>query len=174
MKKTTRPAVILAIVAALWFSPILLAQQKAKALDWIDHEPNPRFAIHDSDTPNVLTDDLVLDKQTGIIWARDAHLAAKPLTWQDAINHCQSLQLCNLEGWRLPTKDELSSLIDSSQSAPALPKGHPFVNMSYTYWTGTTYEDFSDDAYYVHFGQGVVRAYTKQAKYDVWPVMGQQ
>ncbi len=172
MKKTNRVATIFALMVTLWLSPISLAQEKTKTLNWIDHEPNPRFAIYDPGTPTDVRDDLVLDKEKGVIWARDAHLAGKPLTWEDAINDCQSLQLCDLKGWRLPTKEELSSLIDPSQIAPALPKGHPFVNVKYTYWTGTTYENFSDDAYYVHFGQGAVGAYTKLAKYDVWPVMG--
>jgi len=124
--------------------------------------------------PADLADDLVLDKQTGIIWARDANLAGKPMTWEDAITYCQNLQFCNVKGWRLPNKDEVSSLIDPSQNAPALPKGHPFVNMSYTYWTRTTYEDFSADAYYVHFAEGAVRAYTKHMKYDIWPVLGKR
>ena len=171
-KKTNRLAIILALIVALWFAPILLAQEKAKSLKWVDHKPNPRFAIYDSGTPTDESDDLVLDKENGLIWARNANLLGKPLARKAAINLCQNLELCHLKGWRLPAKEELSSLIDPSQSVPALPKGHPFVNMKYTYWTSTTYEDFSDDAYFIHFGQGAVRAYTKHAKYEVWPVLG--
>jgi len=171
MKKTNRFAIILALMVALLFAPISLAQEKAKSLKWVDHQPNPRFAIYDSGTPTDERDDLVLDKEKGLIWVRNANLVGKPLTWNEAINHCQGLAVSNFKGWRLPTKEELSSLIDPSQIAPALPKGHPFVNMKYTYWTSTTHEDISGDAYYVHFAQGSVRAYTKLVKYEVWPVM---
>ena len=80
-----------------------LEQEKAKSLKWVDHKPNPRFAIYDPDTPTDEGDDLVLDKEKWLIWARNAHLVGKPLTWKDAINHCQNLALCNLRGWRLPT-----------------------------------------------------------------------
>ncbi len=161
---------ILVLIPLVAFVPFTYTEM-AKSLKWIDHKPNPRFAIHDSGTPTDERDDLVLDREKGFIWARNANLAGKSLTWKDATNHCQNIALCDLKRWRLPTKDELSSLIDPSQSVPALPKGHPFINVRYTYWTCTTHEDFSDDAYYVHFGQGSVSAYTKIAKYDVWPVM---
>ena len=171
MKKTNILAIILALLLALWLAPILFAQEKVESLKWVDHKPNPRFAIYDSGTPTDKRDDLVLDKEKGLIWARNAHLVGKPLTWEDATNHCQNLTLCNLKGWRLPTKEEVSGIIDPSRDFPALPKGHPFINIKYTYWTSTAHEDVSDDAYFVHLGKGSVRAYTKFVKYEVWPVM---
>jgi hypothetical protein len=163
--------IIFVLIVMVTIAPFTNGEM-AKSLKWVDHEPNPRFAIYDPGTPADEGDDLVLDKENGLIWTRNANLVGSPLTWEEAINHCKALELCNLKGWRIPTKEELSSLIDPSQSVPALPKGNPFVNIKYTYWTSSTYEDFSDDAYFVHFGQGAVRAYTKQAKYEVWPVMG--
>jgi hypothetical protein len=33
---------------------------------------NPRFAVYDPGTPADETYDLVLDKETGLVWARDA------------------------------------------------------------------------------------------------------
>ena len=171
MKKTNRLAIILALMVSLLFAPISLAQEKAKSLKWVDHKLSPRFAIYDAGTPADEGDDLVLDKEKELIWARNANLAGEALIWEDALNYCQELGLGNLKGWRLPTKEELSNLTDPSQGTPALPKGHPFVNVKYTYWTGTTHEDLSSDAYYVHIAQGSVSAYTKIAEYDVWPVM---
>ena len=171
MKMTIRLAIILALMMVLGFAPISLAQEKVETLKWVDHKPNPRFAIHDSGTPTDEKDDLVLDKEKGLTWARNGNLAGKTLIWEDAANFCKDLVLGNLKGWRLPTKEEVSNLIDKSQSAPALPKGHPFVNLKYTYWTGTTLEDFSSDAYYVDLAKGFVNAYTKIIKYEVWPVM---
>ena len=169
MKKNIM-GLILLLILLVAVAPFINAEM-AKSLKWVDHKLNPRFAIYDLGTPADEGDDLVLDKEKGLIWARNANLVGLPLTWKDAINHCKALELCNLKGWRLPTKEELSSLIDPSQSFPALPKEHPFVNVKYTYWTSTTFEDFSDDAYFVHMGQGAVRAYTKHAKYEIWPVM---
>jgi hypothetical protein len=67
------------MMVALGFAPILLAQEKTKSLKWVDHKPNPRFAIYDPGTPTDKGDDLVLDKEKGLIWTRNANLAGKPL-----------------------------------------------------------------------------------------------
>lgn len=37
------------------------------SVNWVDHAPNPRFAIYDPGTPGDETDDLVLDKETGLV-----------------------------------------------------------------------------------------------------------
>ncbi len=38
-----------------------------QAVAWVDHQPNPRFAIWDMGTPSDLRDDVVLDKETGLV-----------------------------------------------------------------------------------------------------------
>jgi len=140
---------------------------------WQDHVPNPRFAFYDPDTPDNLLDDLIFDKETGLIWARDANLPGRTMTWQDAIDYCRGLTLGNRKGWRLPTVEELSSLAHSSQSNPALPSGHPFVNVqAYHYWSSTTYESRSDYAWYVGMSSGYVKYNPKSYNYHVWPVRG--
>jgi hypothetical protein len=172
MEKTRKIKSILTLAMAFCFGLASLAQaeEKAKSLTWVDHKPNPRFAIHDPGTPTQEGDDLVLDKKTGLVWARTANLSGEMLTWKDGIGYCKKLTLGNSKGWRLPTQKELSRLIDPSQSGPALPKGHPFVIVKYTYWTSTTHEDVSDFAYYVDLGEGVMAAFTKIHKFYVWPV----
>ena len=111
----------------------------SKSVDWVDHTSNPRFAIYDHGTPEDNSDDLVLDKETGLIWARNAYLTGTTLTWGDALNYCRGLTLGDRMGWRLPTVEELSSLVDPSRTAPALPTGHPFINVMYHYWSSSTH-----------------------------------
>ena len=50
----------------------------AKSLKWVDHKLNPRFAIYDLGTPADEGDDLVLDKEKGLIWTRNANLVGLP------------------------------------------------------------------------------------------------
>jgi hypothetical protein len=157
---------------------------------WVTHAANPRFEIHDpknDSNPNdtiTLTDDIVLDKETGLVWARDAGLAEKG-KWLDAVNYCRNVKLSNRMGWRLPTVEELSSLVDPSQpeNVPALPSGHPFVNVhiDYNYWTSTTSEGIwggnSADAWHVTMKNGFwlnVGLTVKDSEYShyVWPVRG--
>lgn len=44
--------------------------------------------IYNHGTPEDERDDLVLDKETGLIWARNANLARETKTWKDAIIYC--------------------------------------------------------------------------------------
>jgi hypothetical protein len=172
MRKMTQSMIL---VPSFCFCLVSLTQagQLAKSLPWVDHEPNPRFAVHDAGTPGNEKDDLVLDKKTGLIWARNANLAGESMPWGDALDYCaEKVSLGNLKGWHLPAKEELTSLVDPSQKHPVLPKGHPFVNVKYTYWTSTVYKDYPDDAWYVSIHHGVIDAWPKIRKYYVWPVTG--
>lgn len=65
---------------------------------WKDYAPNPRLAIYDANgdsnlaNPATLSDDLVLDKATGLVWARDANLLGSH-NWLDSNTLCRELEL---------------------------------------------------------------------------------
>ncbi len=123
----------------------------------------------------------VLDKETGLVWAKDANLAMTSgfdadgkLLWQAAMNYCRYLEIDDRKGWRLPTVDELSSLLDMSQpGAPYVPPG-VFNNVqSFYYWSSTTYEGDSSDAWNVGMISGGVGSNVKATdSLYVWPVRG--
>ena len=79
MEEKRKIAVILTLAVALCLFLVSLAhaEEKGKSLKWVEYKPNPRFAIHDPGTPTEKADDLVLDRKTGLIWARNANLAGK-------------------------------------------------------------------------------------------------
>ena len=162
----------------------------SNSVKWVEHAPNPRFGIHDPKNdsnpkdPNTLSDDVVLDKETGLVWARNAGMAEKG-KWLDAVFYCRNVKLGNRMGWRLPTVEELSSLVDPSQATemPALPSGHPFVHVSidYNYWTSTTseghYDGSSANAWHVTMENGYwvnVGLTVKDSimSHYAWPVRG--
>ena len=144
-----------------------------ESLEWEDHEPNPRFAIYDPETPEKKTDDIVLDKETGLVWARDANYANGEKAWQHAVLFCRNVALGNRKGWRLPSVVEFSSLVDPSTPMPSLPEGHPFVKVqSTTYWTSTLYETISAYAWSVNLSNGNVRNTPYKSYNFVWPVRG--
>ena len=117
----------------------------------------------------------VLDKQTGLTWARNANIAKKTVPWQEAIEFCQNLEIGNRKGWRLPTKEEMITILDTSRSNPALPDGHPFENYGgpwkSEYWTGTTYEGNSNSAWIVVMSYGKVNDCLKIFDSRIWPVL---
>ncbi len=142
-------------------------------LEWQDHQPNLRFAVYDAETPENKGDDLVLDKETGLIWARDANYANGEKTWQHAIQFCRNIALGNRKGWRLPSVEDLSSLVDPSTPMPSLPEGHPFIKVQSTaYWTFTPYETISTYAWAVNLSNGFVRNIPMKNYNFVWPVRG--
>jgi len=121
----------------------------------------------------VMGDNAVLDKETGLVWAKDANQFGA-VSWINAITECRGFSILNRMGWRLPTAEELLSLVDPSQSDPSLPDGHPFINvMTSTYWTSTTSESDSERAWWVSFHNGVTGwdGYKTGTCY-VWPVRG--
>ncbi len=121
----------------------------------------------------VMGDDAVLDKETGLVWARNANLYNGTRAWQQAINYCRNLSIADRKGWRLPTVEELASLVDSSQTNPSLPDGHTFTNVQPNYyWSSTTYEGNSTYAWGVYMDNGFVLTSNKTYHYYVWPVRG--
>ena len=100
----------------------------------------------------VLDGAAVLDKETGLVWEKSPDPNLRP--WDSAINYSYSKTVGGRKGWRLPTIEELASLIDATQSNPALPNGHPFLNVqSGRYWSSATYAGNTDQAWYVYLPQ---------------------
>jgi len=120
-------------------------------------------------------EDSVKDHLTGLIWKKNANLAEFPLTWKEACQFADQLngRSTNAEwnGWRLPTRRELFSLVSHQHTNPSLPHGHPFTGVfSGYYWTSTTCSRLPDQAWYVHLGGGRVYRGMKHGSYMVWPV----
>jgi hypothetical protein len=85
--------------------------------------------------------------------------AATPQTsWLLATFHCiNGVTVGGTKGWRLPSVAELASLVDSANSNPALPTGHPFSNVqSARYWSASTLADDPANAWLVLFFDGLV------------------
>lgn len=115
----------------------------------------------------------VLDKETGLVWQRDTDNALRD--WNGACAYCYMLSLGGRKGWRLPTIEELSSLVDPSRTDPALPEGHPFTNVKVAdfHWSSSsTYAGYPDGAWYVDFDFGFVHYYAKTGDYYVRCVRG--
>jgi hypothetical protein len=114
--------------------------------------------------------DAVLDRETGLVWARTAlHSPSFPdfntlFLWRPALIACHGLFLGNRYGWRLPAVEELLSL------AP-LPAGHPFQNAGGG-WSATTFEGDTAQAYDVNVTSGSLTARDKTVLSAAWCVRG--
>lgn len=116
----------------------------------------PRFVglAHDY-TPgaDTATAPYVLDTTTGLIWARTLAQGgeAKCLDHAAASEAVKDLG----EGWRLPTRAELLTLVDDTRHEPAIDVAAFPDTQSGWYWTSTPAAwNPSADAWFVTFGYG--------------------
>src|SRR5512140_307402 len=99
--------------------------------------------------------DAVLDKKTGLVWEKSPETTGA--RWTVARRPCLEKSVGGQKGWRLPSLEELASLVDSSIAPPglALPPGHPFVAIrSAVYWSSTRVGEDPRGSWGVHFGLG--------------------
>jgi hypothetical protein len=130
--------------------------------------PEPRFAA--------VSEDLVRDELTGLLWTRKANFFDFPLTWAQALEEVRTMNREGFAGftdWRLPNRREMRSIISHGHIKPALPPGHPFTEVFVAwYWTSTTSAMAPDHAWYVHLEGARMFYGGKGQRYLAWPVRG--
>ena len=89
------------------------------------------------------TEETVFDCTTSLIWQKDH---AGPMSWQEAMDYASKLELAGHSDWRLPTIEELITLIDFGKHDPA----SVFPNMpSKRFWSSSPYsENYAWGAYF--------------------------
>jgi len=138
----------------------------------------------------------VTDRLTGLMWTKDANLMLTrdpefdtnqwvdgAINWQHALDYIALLNSENYLGhndWRMPNRNEMSSLVDMGRTNPAMPERYPFTNLigfnyDLSYWTSTTRADETDQAWIMWFTDGMMGGgnrlqYLKTADWHVWPV----
>jgi hypothetical protein len=139
-----------------------------KSLSWSNKiTDSSRFQL-------VMDEEAVLDRETGLVWERSPDTTAS--NWSPAMSYCYRKEVANRFGWRLPTVEELATLIDNSNANPTLPSGHPFNNIQSAtgldrYWTITTTDWITTFAWYVTFSNGTLNSEEKSgASYYRWCV----
>jgi uncharacterized protein DUF1566 len=109
----------------------------------------------------------VRDNETGLVWERPPEQDFR-VPWEAAQIHCNQLNVGDRQGWRLPTLQELASLVP-------LPAGHPFSNVQpLGYWSATSGVR-ADSAWVVNFPYGPVAPGANKADFwSTWCVRGGQ
>jgi hypothetical protein len=155
---------------------VLLAPVPAPAAPHQTLPPRARFLVLSN-----MNGDAVLDRETGLVWEQAPYGGL-----HDAYNahrRCNNLRLGNRKGWRVPTVQELASLVDGDEantSYPRLPPGHPFTNVQPgLYRSATHFPNGAEDPGNVwvvnfSFNDGVVGTQPKYVHMFVWCVRGGQ
>ena len=107
--------------------------------------PNPPAGCDSSrfECLEAFNNDLVLDRETGLVWERDTGTEVIASGWDQARSACASTRHEGPSGYRrgfrLPTYEELQSLVQDFVGPPPLPPGHPFILVTDDfYWTATS------------------------------------
>lgn len=117
-------------------------------------EPRGRF---------VESRETVIDRRTGLVWQRVA--GRDRLTWRDAEARCKAIRLDGLEA-RLPTRDELRSLVDERRVAPVV---DPVLEGTEPvwYWTSTPFPGTTRFVWGIGFEHGGMHYLHRELR---WPV----
>ena len=140
-------------------------------------------------------DGTVTDKTTGLIWLQDADCVGQQ-TWANVdtsaevvalINgaSCENYTASTFNDWRLPTIQELQSVLDYNYGNPAISNargdaklttdGDAFSGVQTSrYWSSSTDAVSTTYAWYVSLSSGRVGSSLKADANYVWPVRGGQ
>jgi hypothetical protein len=95
-----------------------------------------------SESERFVTEEVsVCDRLTGLFWLKHEYLIDQPVSWKEALNAVEQLNIRKLGGysdWCLPNIRELESLTDMNSHSPALHNNHPFQKVGDGYWSSTT------------------------------------
>jgi hypothetical protein len=133
----------------------------------------------------IFSDLTVKDKKTRLVWARDANIAGRRLNWYEANDYIWQLNMQLYAGyndWRLPTKNELASLVDYTRNERKEyglhelfnKNGYKNVQADY-YWSATTiYTNDTTFAWGVNMCYGYVSTINWTLTNYLWPVRGRK
>jgi Protein of unknown function (DUF1566) len=133
MKKTMSRCAVVAVVFAL--SNIVVGNVNGQAENlksWSIKIDNARARF---EVLGRFDSEAVLDRETQLVWEREPLDLLFPGTLAVAVEDCYNRIVGGRMGWRLPTLEELTSLlVEAPTTNPevvraALPDGHPFIGI---------------------------------------------
>ncbi len=126
-------------------------------------------------------DGVITDTGTGLQWVQD--VSSQKMTWFQANAYVQGLKIGGYSGWRLPSKEEIESLLGYANNRGVNENINLLFNerglfknvQSINYWSSTSYAYYTDFAWVVNMWYGYVFGDDKSFNfYYVWPVRSGQ
>ena len=105
----------------------------------------------------ISSQNVVIDKNTGLVWQQS--IPKEAYKWEDAVNYCENLTYAGYSDWRLPTPQELLTIVNNSKSDPAIDTTYFPNTPSGKFWSSSVFSDNSYDVWGVNFNGGKVGEY---------------
>jgi hypothetical protein len=107
------------------------------------------------------------DPETGLEWQCES---PGEMSWPEALAYARALELDGKNDWRLPSVAELETLLDRGvlyyELRPIVRRNVPFRD-DLSYWSSTTFQEGTNNAWIVMFDGAYVLSYYKSNKYYV-------
>lgn len=170
----------------LWYVLVILVATGGNGCDRHEEKHDTLIFPESRDTPTTRFsengDGTVTDVETGLIWLKNADCFGME-TYAEALGATAILAsgMCGLTDgsragdWRVPHIKEVLNLIDYTQYNPALPAGHPFMNVEEWYWSSTPTVSQTEETVivdFIHGGAGYIAVNFTPA--FVLPVRGEE
>ncbi len=103
---------------------------------------------------------IITDTKLGLLWQDNPAAKSTEKKWKSAKKYCKSLSLDGYSDWRLPSYDELLSIVDYDRHSPAIIPS--FRNIVYGYyWSASQDVSHAQRAWCVAFDHGGTNSSTK-------------
>jgi len=96
----------------------------------------------------------ITDTSTGLMWEKSTGLTT--YTWAQAMAYCENLTLGGQSDWRLPTRNELQSIVDYNNYNPSISISFFPDTVASVYWSSTPLAYNTSSAWIVNFNYGYV------------------
>jgi len=112
-------------------------------------------------------DGTVADIATGLMWMQSE---TGKMTWEEALEYCETLEESGYDDWRLPNIKELWSLVNVEFTKPAVDKSFFSEISEESYWSSTTDVNSQERAWTTEFSFGIVSYEEKTNECYIRPV----
>ena len=108
---------------------------------------------------------VLVDRETALMWQDVEQNRGVILTWEEAKENCEDLDLAGFDDWWLPSESEMSSIVDPSRpGGRKIKKGFVYYKTDGVYWTSSTYAWNAPYAWVVDFGTGTTYTLPKEER----------
>lgn len=138
--------------------------------------PNSRFTVQAGTATDSHTGLMWLRCSLGQKWSESLNTCtanfdvANKFTWNDALTITPTYQAQGFDDWRLPNKNELSSIVDRACTGPAVNETIFPGTLNAGYWSSTPGRREEGYAWHVDFTTGIMLPRETEAKFGVYLV----
>ena len=110
--------------------------------------------------------EVVLDEAAYLIWQDDTAVTEVKKNWFDAEKYCKSLSIDGIDSWRVPSYDELITIVDYTKHTLAAMSAFKHVISEY-YWSSNEDNKDTKNAKNIYFGNGCPNVNLKEDEYYI-------